>query len=213
MKSVLVLLSLVCTLQAYSEENLDRYLINQGCNITEGYCTRPQEEQFAASLKSRAGQIRQVAEIGFNAGHSAEFFLKNCPQAILTSFDINHHPYTKVGVKYIQEKYKNRLNFIEGNSVTAVPLYSSAHPSQTFDLIYVDGDHSFTGCLTDIMNCRALANKDTVVWIDDYNDPSVAQAVQEAVKAGVIKVVENHKSYDHKHFWREWIEARYVTKT
>lgn len=210
LKIIVILLSLTLTLNAYTEETLDEYLSRLGYIVTEGYCTKPQEEQFITALKLRSNQIQKIAEIGFNAGHSADLFLQICPEATLTTFDINQHPYTKIGLEYMKHKYKDRLNFVEGNSIASVPLFASSHPNQTFDLIYIDGDHSFTGCLADIINCRALSHKNTFLWVDDHNFPSIAQAIQECVKLGIIEVLDTHKSYDPKHFWREWIEARYI---
>jgi len=36
-----------------------------------------------------------------------------------------------------------------------------------FDLIFIDGCHEFRYAMTDLMNCRQLAHKDTIVALDD----------------------------------------------
>lgn len=193
-----------------SQKGLDDYLGACGTTVTEGYCTLPQEKQFFEALNPRKETIRKVLEIGFNAGHSCEFFLKNLPHSKVVSFDICHHPYTQIGLKYIQEHYKDRLTFIAGNSVLAIPKYASDHPGEKFDLIYVDADHSYNGCLIDIVNCKALADKETILLIDDYHFSSVSKAVADCVEQKVIRVVSDQKSHDPKHDWRHWVEARYV---
>jgi len=46
-------------------------------------------------------------EIGFNAGHSAEVFLKNNNELFLTSFDLGFHDYITAAKEYIELKYPN----------------------------------------------------------------------------------------------------------
>lgn len=191
-------------------QGLETYLKVRNETVTEGYCTGQQEDQFITALKPYKDKIASVLEIGFNAGHSSELILSTCPNARMTSFDINHHSYTKVALEYIQKTYPDRLTFVAGNSVVAIPEFAQAHPTAKFDLIYVDGDHSYEGCLTDITNCKTLATPDTLLWIDDYNCPTVAKAIDECVRKGVIKIVGRHTSYDPRHFVRDWVEARYV---
>lgn len=190
------------------EANLDEYLKNHQVHvIIEGYCTPEQVEQFKTALKLYNKKIRRIAEIGFNAGHSSEMFLETCARSKVVSFDINYHAYTKIGLQYMQKKYRNRLTFIEGDSKSAIPTFSGSNPGVKFDLIYIDGDHSYQGCLTDILNCKALATKDTILWVDDYNFAPVATAINECVQNGHIVIVLHHITPSGD---REWIEAKYI---
>ena len=51
-----------------------------------------------------------------------------------------------------------------------------------FDWIYVDGDHSYKGCLVDLENCRKVLKNDGMIFGDDYgNKKGVEQAVNEFV--------------------------------
>jgi hypothetical protein len=51
-----------------------------------------------------------------------------------------------------------------------------------FDWIYVDGDHSYEGCLIDLENCLKVLKKNGIIFGDDYgNKPGVVKAVDEFI--------------------------------
>lgn len=197
---------------------LDNYLGYYGfrlsprhSHINEGYVTETQKKGFIQDLQ-RYGNIHKVAEIGFNGGHSVQIFFENCcPDVKVLSFDLYEHDYTKPGVEYMQRKYKDRFHFIPGDSHVTVPEYAMFHPDDKYDLIYVDGDHSFQGCYDDIVNCRKLATPDTILWVDDYNE-QVWSAVNRLVHEGFIKIVKHNQDFHDPCGPRVWVECRYVVK-
>lgn len=220
--SIFIVLTVHCfsTLSAQedlSNTSLDTYLQQNGfylsplhSNINEGYCTEAQKQIFNERL-AELPDIQSVLEIGFNAGHSSEIFLKSSDNIELVSFDINHHPYTKVGVEFMQKKYLDRFTFIPGNSAETVKAYA-ASSGKKFDLIYIDGCHEYHIALCDIFNCRKLAHDDTVVWIDDYhNNHAVKGAVDFCVEQGVIQIAEKHFA-DDLCGYRSWVEVKYVNQ-
>ena len=82
-------------------------------------------------------------EIGFNAGHSAELFLKYT-SAHVTSFDLGDHPYVTHAKEYIDAYYPGRHSLILGDSTVTVPKCIGK-----YDIIFIDGGHSpgrFTEC-------------------------------------------------------------------
>lgn len=186
---------------------LDEYL-NSRYGVTllaEGYVTEFQKIQFLNQLKLYPN-VRSIAEIGLNAGHSAEMFFKNCENLKdFVSFDINQHAYTKHAVEYFSKKYQDRFTFIDGDSLATIPRYAKNFPQKKFDLIYIDGGHQFKVIFNDIKNCKALAHRDTVVWIDDFFYPDIQKAVEKCVRMGIIEVKSIHPSLD-----RKWVEARYL---
>lgn len=176
--------------------------------ICEGYVTPKQKELFVHALVS-ALNIYNIAEVGFNAGHTSEIFLNTLPNCQVTSFDINAHPYTKVGEAYMQQTYPGRFQLIEGDSQLTVPAFAIAHPDKRFDFIYIDGCHSFEACLNDIFHFRALAHENTVVWIDDANFPDVKRAIAFAARLRIIDSVKLEEVEDSFGL-RSWAVARYI---
>lgn len=134
--------------------------------FTEGHCQqRPDEIAHLIELTKRPNV--SVMEIGFNAGHSAEIFLKNNPTLSLVSFDIGCHGYVSMGKQYIDVVFPRRHTLILGNSIFSVPHYISEHPNKKFDVIFVDGCHDYEIARADLQNCMNLAHKDTIVIMDD----------------------------------------------
>jgi mannan polymerase II complex MNN10 subunit len=174
----------------------------------EGYISALQAKKFQSILK-KYPEIRSIAEIGLNGGHSAEVFFNSCPNLEkFVSFDIQAHPYAKVAVEYFKMKHKERFEFVSGNSRKTVPQYAERFQSQKFDLIYIDGDNSNEGCKLDILHSAHLAHKNTLLWVDDYNAPGVKDAVDLIEEAGIIQILQIHEDRDAKSF-RCWVEARY----
>lgn len=146
--------------------DITSFLNSKGFNSFEGYCQLciPQVNDLI-ELTNKPNI--NVMEIGFNAGHSAEIFLKNNKDLTLTSFDIGRHNYVTTAKEYIDLTYPNRHNLIFGNSITSVPLYFKDNKDIKFDIIFIDGCHDYEIAKLDMENCFHLAHKDTIVILDD----------------------------------------------
>ena len=147
--------------------SITNYLNNKGFQSFEGYCQEvPEQVQDLIALTNKPNI--NVMEIGFNAGHSAEIFLKNNPHLFLTSFDIGRHEYISHAKTYIDETYPNRHTLILGDSRITVPKFINERKDATlFDVIFIDGSHKYKTVMEDIENCFSLAHKGTIVILDD----------------------------------------------
>ena len=118
----------------------------------------------------RCFNIQSVLEIGFGRGYSAfcaaKAFHDGGINGKITTVDpaldekqIN--PLTQVFPKQWFEK----IQFVRGPSQTVVPGLEG-----NFDLIYIDGDHSYEATKTDWENCKSKNPK--IVLFDDYHLPT-----------------------------------------
>ena len=142
----------------YKEKNITKF--------REGYSQQVKGQvKFLRNIVNNKS-IKTVMEIGFNAGHSAELFLSSNKNINLVSFDIGCHKYVNLGKEFIDKTYPNRHTLIIGNSLSTVPEYFKKE-NKKFDLIFIDGGHSYNVAKGDILNCKNLAHDKTIVVIDD----------------------------------------------
>lgn len=205
--SFCTLLSADVDLDKFLKEN-GYYFTSAGTSIQEGYITPGQRRMFVEGLKEYAG-FQKIAEIGFNAGHTSEIFLESARNSKVVSFDINQHFYTKPAADFMQAKYGDRFQFVEGDSQKTVKAYFKAHPDEKFDLIYIDGCHLFDFCMNDIINCKSLAHKDTVLWIDDADFIDVKRAVEMGERLKILQV-DRWQRVEDEFGQRSWVEAHYL---
>jgi predicted O-methyltransferase YrrM len=146
--------------------SLTVYLRDKGFVTLEGNSGEIKMQQEKLIELCSNDFIKSILEIGFNGGHSADLFLSSSNATVL-SFDLGENLCVQTAKDYIDIKYPSRHQLILGNSVDTIPQYISQYPNTTFDLIFIDGCHDYDVAITDILNCRNLANKNTVVIVDD----------------------------------------------
>jgi predicted O-methyltransferase YrrM len=133
-------------------------------SIYEGHIGRNKAQ--IAKLKDLCAthNFKNILEIGFNAGHSSALMLENS-NACIVSVDICAHPYTYDGKEVIDEIFPERHLLIKGNSMEV--LATDEVPALDYDLIYIDGGHSYGCCKSDLLLCRKYASPDTIIIVDD----------------------------------------------
>ena len=141
----------------YEKNNINRF---------EGFSQMSIEQtEFLKNIVKKSN-IKNVMEIGFNAGHSAETFLSSNNRINLVSFDIGIHNYVGYGKYFIDKMYPRRHNLIIGNSIITVPKFCKENNIK-FDIIFIDGGHEYSIAKNDLINCKKLAHKNTIVILDD----------------------------------------------
>lgn len=116
--------------------------------------------------------IKNILEIGFNAGFSTLLMLTVNPDIHITCVDIGEHKYTIPCYEWISKKFPNRIRFIKGNSEEVLPELIKENMGGTplkYDMIHIDGGHSVKTFFHDAENSIRMSKKDTVLVVDDYD--------------------------------------------
>jgi predicted O-methyltransferase YrrM len=171
--------------------SLNRHHGILGLLSMEGYMPKNQSDWMIGFLQARP-EIKKIAEIGFNGGHSACTFLQARSDITVVSFDLGEHTYLQKARRFINKRFPNRHELIIGDSKATVPEFRVANPDEKFDLVFIDGGHSFEDAAADIKNFRELVAQNGVVIFDDFS-PTMAtgtearEAWDAAVSGGVIE--------------------------
>lgn len=137
--------------------------------------------------------VTDIAEIGFNAGHSTFLYLISNPISKIQLFDLGEHKYSRLCFDYLNEQFPNRLSIIWGDSVTTLKTYKD---NVNFDLIHIDGGHFRYIAESDIRNCERIASKETLIIFDDSLYDPLSSFLYELINANYI--VREKPYYDTK---------------
>lgn len=149
--------------------------------------------------KNTGKDPKYVAEIGFNAGVSASFYLSKGYD--VTSFDLGFHSYCFYAKLWIDKKYPNKHTLINGSSFRSIPTYWG-FSDRKFDIIFIDGDHTFFGAYWDIINCKNISHPDTLVILDNVVPhrgvgEGVYRAMLRALDDRYISYIGNKEIYQY----------------
>ena len=146
-------------------DEMTRFLESRGQSADEG-SSSPQQQDYLRQLVRRAN-ARLVGEVGFNAGFSSLAFLSADPGVHVVSFDIGQHDIVRHAKEFLDGLYPGRHELIIGDSAWTVPGYAAKNPSISFDLVFIDGGHSYAAVAADIVNLRSVSRQGISVVIDD----------------------------------------------
>jgi len=119
----------------------------------------------------------KILEIGTGKGNFTNFLSNIFPNSHITTFDlpsnskefikINKRDNLKFRKRYVKQRNKNlkkkNISFIAADSFNLLEKFNK----NTFDLIWVDGDHSNPQCAIDIFQSILLLKKKSVIITDD----------------------------------------------
>uniref|UniRef100_A0A6C0KMP7 Methyltransferase n=1 Tax=viral metagenome TaxID=1070528 RepID=A0A6C0KMP7_9ZZZZ len=190
------------------------YIQRFGMNPIEGNSGELPNQTLRLRHLSSNVDFKHILEIGCNAGHSTDLFLSSS-LAHVTSFDTQTNEYIAYCKQYIDLKYPTRHTLIVGDSKATIPMYAQVYPTVKFDLIFMDGDHSFEGALADIINCKQVAHENTILVMDDVlvNTDRHAECTIGPTNAwhqGMVRNIVQLKGYESYQEGRGMVWGSYV---
>lgn len=137
--------------------------------------------------------VKKGLEIGSFEGASAVWLMDHRPELQLTCMDIFGPAFDDVTGEYEHRfernvaEYGKRITKVKGKSNELLASKPWQQPTKrgTYDLIYIDGDHSYEGAKADAELAYPLLKKGGVMIFDDYNNDQfgVRRAVDEFLES------------------------------
>lgn len=121
-------------------------------------------------------------EIGCFAGASACLMAQR-PKTNIYSIDLGDPIPKEVVFENIQKfnPHDNRFEYIQGNSHSTETKSYVKNLGIQFDILFIDGDHSFNGVIKDFMMYYPLVKTGGYLVFDDYGDIRFSPEVKTAV--------------------------------
>lgn len=122
-------------------------------------------------------------EIGSYCGASGSLVLTHPKKVNAICVDTFEEASTET-VRANFDMFKNMqstFEFVVGDSKSIETLDKVKSKINCVDLFYIDGDHSYQGCLDDFLNYCDLVSSGGYIVFDDYNDVHYSPQVKHAV--------------------------------
>jgi hypothetical protein len=155
-----------------------------------GYLRPVQMTEHAKHLRRIDAKV--YCEVGMNAGHGTAAALLTKPDLISHSFDLLEWKYSPVVVDFLETTFPGRVHVHGGSSFTTVPAFFGTPGAPKCDAMLVDGLHTEEGTRRDLLNMRAAAACNHVVFIDDLesgrgSDLAMRKMVAAGATAGTLR--------------------------
>lgn len=130
-------------------------------------------------------------EVGVNGGHSLYLALSANPTLRVTGVDICKQLtptwarvdiYVPAAFSWLKQAFPGRCRFITGNSLVELPKYVDENPSETIDLLHLDGSKDTH--LREFLAMRPLMPKGAFLLQDDTNMGPVRMAMRQILRLG-----------------------------
>jgi predicted O-methyltransferase YrrM len=146
----------------------------------------------------------ETIEVGLGYGISTlyicEGLLANATDALHVAIDPHQATrFSNCGLQFLEEAgVRDLVRHLDEESQVVLPQL--VRERRQFDLAFVDGNHRFDGIFLDIVYLGRLVRQGGIVFVDDYQLPSVIKAVSFCVK-NLGWTIEELSSADDRHHW------------
>ena len=138
-------------------------------------------------------QPKTILELGFNRGVSAIMWLENS-KATLHSIDIRSQQEVESSLKYIQTAYPDRFTYTCMDHALLPNMVEEF--KDKYDLIFIDGDHSYAAIYRDTKN--SIQFNPTFIAFDDYFHVAHGYDTKKVIGEFNLEIIEEyHTSCGH----------------
>lgn len=102
--------------------------------------------------------LQSILEIGCFDGGTSLLWLKYTSANLIVSVDLNY-PYQKNFLLAYAKKLNKRLIFVKGNSHSKNIIQKVSSIQSHYDLLFIDGGHSYSDCGQDFINYRNIGTR------------------------------------------------------
>ncbi len=136
----------------------DKYALHETASLS-------MRETLYLAIFAQSIQAKRFLEVGTSFGETTLLFALNSPDdATITTLDIQTDNPT-VGMKFRDTPEARKITM---HLVSAEAYAKSGVPEKSFDMIFVDGDHSYAGVLHDSQLAMRLIRPGGIICWHDY---------------------------------------------
>lgn len=168
--------------------------------LVEGSTIHNWEKLSILSKLADDMKVRNICEVGFNAGHSSLNFLISNPNATLLVFDIFEHHYVSAAVRSLKDLFSERkITVVAGDSTKSIPDFTSVRdPSFQCQLTFIDGGHTRAVFEADLRHMKQLADPAFhVVVVDDLDMGDVLEVFQVGCRRAARRLIYARQPVRH----------------
>lgn len=164
--------------------NIDSFFMRNSSELVSGL------DRLIDHCAQIVGRKMKVLEIGSYRGESSEIFLKNINVSVLTCVDSWTNGYDDSDVasyitpmSVIENEFDVRLSPYFDRLIKIKGRSSDVHNTveDSYDLVYIDADHTYEGCLADISNYKDKVVAGGFLCGHDYGHPSIIKAIEDSI--------------------------------
>lgn len=161
--------------------NIDKLITNSMCSLSSGYGDHPAINEYIRTHKPQ-----RIMEIGIANGDNAKKMIESADGKVeYYGFDI----FPGNSQDKIKEKLEETwaaISLFKGYSNETIPANMDKLPRM--DLIFIDGDHSYSGTKEDWENSKKLIKEDGVIFVHNYYSHKKVKEVVDEIRKDIYSI-------------------------
>lgn len=184
-----------------NDENREAFSAEIARNFAEGKCADPNDIPAFSGRKyddyggyGKCIQPVSIFEVGVAAGYSIAAMIRGAGESVRKVVLMDFHPDLVMTVDKLRRTFPNvRFDYNLVNSQTDWDVV----PPQLFDIVHVDGEHTYQGALNDLNHFGKYLSGRGLIVVDDAKDPNIERACREFAELNRLerRFIDNHNGH------------------